>query len=421
MNESQDGRPTQVTIAAGAVIVGALLLFFSGFDSMVSLHSVDLRERLAEAVGSGSAHGLGITVDDLIRWIHVATLVSGGAAAAAAVLGWFALQRHRGARIALTAIAVVLLVCAPFLGSVLAAFVAAAIAMLWSGQARDWFAGRPVRRREPVSEAAGQATNPATDPGTDRTPGEGAVSWTADEPERAPQAPDPQAPDRQAPASPAPTHGFGDQPTSAPAFGQSGQAPQQPSYPAPQQQPVPYAGWQGWQDAPAPSLADRRPGGVVAACVLTWVFAGTSALVFAFVGAWLAVDPGRLVDRVASMQQFQDAGLSESMIQPVLWVAVAFYVAWSLAACVLAFFAWRRHSWARILLAVSAVGAVVLGAFAIPVSIVHMIACAVAAGLLLGGNSNRWFARRTLMPGPGHQQGPQQGPQQPMNRPPRPW
>jgi hypothetical protein len=158
---------------------------------------------------------------------------------------------------------------------------------------------------------------------------------------------------------------------------------------------------------------DQRPTAVVAACLLTWIFAGIAALVFVAFGAFLAVRPYDLVNRVEGMQAWQDAGLSASMIQPVLWAAVVFYVCWAAAACVLAFFAWRRHSWARILLVVSAIAAVVLGVFAIPVSLAHLAASAVAAGLLLGGSSNRWYARRTRLPGP--------GPQQPMGPPPRPW
>lgn len=397
MNESQQRRPTQVTIAAGAVIVGALLLFFSGFDSMDNLYTVDFRERVASTLASGTAHGLGLSVEEVIGWARVATLVTGAAAAAAAVLGWFALQRHRGARIALAVIGVVLVACAPLVGGALAAFVAVAIAMLWSGQARDWFAGRPVRK--PVSETVGPAR-------ADR-----ATAWTTEDSEPPAQVPPAPGTPARSPSSPPPTSGFGDVPTSAPVFGQAGPAPQQPSYPGPEQPGPYYPGWEAWQGAPAPSAVDRRPGGVVAACLITWLLSGASALVFAFVAVWLAAAPRELVDRIATTTQFQDSGLSQGMIQPVLWIAVAFYVGWSLAACVLAFFAWRRQSWARILLAVSAVGVVVLGAFALPVSIVHMAACAVTAGLLLGGASNRWYARRQPP------SGPPPGPQQPMGGP----
>jgi hypothetical protein len=140
--------------------------------------------------------------------------------------------------------------------------------------------------------------------------------------------------------------------------------------------------------------------------VLTWVFSTLTAAVFTLVALLLVAQPGRVVARVEQLRQWQDTGLSASAIQPLLWAAVAFYVAWSLAACLLAWFAWRRHSWARTLLVVSAVGAVVLGIFAFPVSALHVIVCGLVAGLLLGGNAGRWFAR---------------APRQQPARPPRAW
>ena len=77
-------------------------------------------------------------------------MVTGLCAAASAVLGFFVLQRHRGARIALSIIVVPILlanlVTAPLTGGLLGALIAAATVIMWTGPARDWFAGRPVRQ-----------------------------------------------------------------------------------------------------------------------------------------------------------------------------------------------------------------------------------------------------------------------------------
>jgi hypothetical protein len=54
------------------------------------------------------------------------------------------------------------------------------------------------------------------------------------------------------------------------------------------------------------------------------------------------------------------------------------------------------------------------GLFAVP----HVVAAVTAAGLLLGGNSNRWYARRPQLPGP-HPPADRQHAQPP--RPPRSW
>jgi hypothetical protein len=70
------------------------------------------------------------------------------------------------------------------------------------------------------------------------------------------------------------------------------------------------------------------------------------------------------------------------------------FLAWSAGACLLAYFAWRRQSWARWLLVACAAGAAVASVFAFPVSVVHITACAVAIGALLSRPAGLWFAAR---------------------------
>lgn len=368
-----------MTVAAAAVIGGALLLFASGFDALVNLQTVDQREHVASLLSSGSLRDLGLTVDELLGWMRLATLITGAAAAGAAVLGWFTLQRHRGARAALAVIAVILLLCAPLSGGFLAGFVVVAIAMLWSAQARDWFAGRPVRER------------PAFTAPESRRP-------QGDRPEVHREVP--------APAALLPWQG----------------PPQQPGHPVAPPAPAPSP-----EPSAVASAADRRPGGVVAACVLTWLFAGAAAALFVLAAVVMVLDPGRLtgqfVTEIQGSPQLQQAGVTPAMAPTLLWLVIAFYFGWSVAACVLAWLSWRRHSWARIVLVVSAFGVAALGMvallagglFAVP----HVFAAVTVAGLLLGGNSNRWYARRPQLPGANPQPRQQHGP--PPGPPPHTW
>lgn len=368
-----------MTVAAAAVIGGALLLFASGFDALVNLQTVDQREHVASLLSSGSLRDLGLTVDELLGWMRLATLITGAAAAGAAVLGWFTLQRHRGARAALAVIAVILLLCAPLSGGFLAGFVVVAIAMLWSAPARDWFAGRPVRER------------PAFTAPESRRP-------QGDRPEVHREVP--------APAALLPWQG----------------PPQQPGHPVAPPAPAPSP-----EPSAVASAADRRPGGVVAACVLTWLFAGAAAALFVLAAVVMVLDPGRLtgqfVTEIQGSPQLQQAGVTPAMAPTLLWLVIAFYFGWSVAACVLAWLSWRRHSWARIVLVVSAFGVAALGMvallagglFAVP----HVFAAVTVAGLLLGGNSNRWYARRPQLPGANPQPRQQHGP--PPGPPPRTW
>lgn len=401
-------------MAAAAVIGGALLLFFSGFDVLNNLQSVDTRERLAQMLGSGSAGGLGLTVDDLVRWMHAATLVTGAAAAAATVLGWFALQGHRGARLGLAAVAVVLLVCAPFSGGLLAGVVVVAIAMLWTGPARDWFAGRPIR--QPADRGSSVA---------DRV-----VAQQQSSDDRPPSPQTPQTPPVGTPPSaPPPSQGFGDRPVAGPAAvppgypaaAWPGSAPQQPaSYPSgPQPQETPPS----WPSGAPVQEEQRRPGTVVAACIITWAFSALALAGCAVLAFRLGSDASSLVSLVqrSYASTSPQTSLDPALIRSALWLGFAFYLAWALAACVLALLAWRRHQWARIVLIVSAVAAGLLGLVAAASSggllaLPHAVACAVVVGLLLGGRAGRWYQRVPRRPAPQTmQQPPGQG------RPPRAW
>ena len=195
-------RPRQLTMASWFVILGSVFLVASVYDSLTNLSSVDMRDEIGRVLDSGSGAGLGIGVDQALSIMRVALMVAGACAAAAAVLGVYVLQRHRGARVALSVVAVPLLLTAPFTGGLFGALVAAATLTLWTGPARDWFAGRPVREtpRQVAERRAGEAQERRT-----ATP-------PAAQPPRldAPSTPAPPAPSTASPSSaPGATQGFG--------------------------------------------------------------------------------------------------------------------------------------------------------------------------------------------------------------------
>jgi hypothetical protein len=81
-------------------------------------------------------------------------------------------------------------------------------------------------------------------------------------------------------------------------------------------------------------------------------------------------------------------------------------VLWCLAACALAVFAFLGHGWARIMLAISAIGAAVLSLLAVisfPGFLVLTLVAGAVAVLLFRGDSARWYAvarRRPALPPP---------------------
>ncbi len=375
-------------MAGGFVIGGSIFLVLTVFDALASLDSVDRREQLAELLSSPPLDGLGLTLADLLAGMRVGLPITAVCAAAAAVLGVFVLQRHRGARLALTVLSVPLLL-STFLtltGGFLGALVVAATLMLWSGPARDWFAGRPIRDLEPPARESRPGPWETTMPSArDRNQGQDPPSGPppADQNDNPPE-------DRDVPAAselttagsstaPVPTAGFGER-----------------LPPVAETQP---ATW-GPQTYAEVARGTAVPVTVKVACFLTWGFSGLVALLYLVVLFVLVLAQDRMVDLVVKSPEWQRANLDQDVLVPALWVGVLLFLGWALGACLLAWFAWRRHSWARWLLAVSAGATVLLGFFAFPVGVLHQLAAALAIAGLFSGAARAWYARGPWVPGP---------------------
>lgn len=375
-------RPRQLTMAAGFVIGGSALLVLTVFDTITRLHSVATHDEVAKMLASTTGAGLGISVSEALSAMRVGLMVAAACAAATAVLGVYALQRSRPARMALSVLAVPLLLTAPLTGGLLGALVAAAILLLWSGQSRDWFAGRPVRQL------------PAPPPRSAPPPPPSAPTA----PHESPWVPPPAAPfSTSAPsAAPGATTGFGERPA-----GLLGAPPA--------------------SDATWPPMAHAEvvpseavPVTVKVACVLTWVFSGMVALMYAGALVVLAADQSRMVGYVTKSGEWQRANLDPNLLAPVLWIGCLLFLGWALGACVLAWFTWRRHNWARWLLVVSAAVALVAALFAFPVGLLHQLAAGLTIAGLFGVRARAWFDRAPWAPGPPSQGGhAPRGPEQP--------
>ncbi len=359
-------RPGQVTFAGWGIAVASLMLLVSVFDSMANLRSVDMREQITEAVTSGSAKGLGLSVEDVTEILRWSLFVTGFAAVVAGILGVFVLQRNNGARIGLTAAAVPIvltaLVTAPFTGSFLGMFIAAGTTVLWTRPARDWFAGRQPVPREvpPMPELPPLPEFPA-----------------AASPAAPPTAP-PTAPPAGAPQPP-PTQGWGQVP------------PIGPPVPAPQA-PNPYGYYPPAPRAHVPRPPSARPGPVRLACLLTWVFTAITSVAFVGMLVAVAVDSDAILERMRDSPGW-DSVYEDYAIAATVMVSVVFLV-WCIAASVVAFFAWRRQQWAWILLLVSTGLAALVCLLGIPLSLVHLAAAATTFGALLSKPSRDWFSGR---------------------------
>lgn len=151
MPTTKPARPRQVTFAGWVIVVGSVLLVVSAFERVAGLHSLETREAIARFLSEPPGDGLGLSVDGARSILRALSLVAGAAAAAAAILGVQALGRSRSARVALTALAVPLLVGGMAAAGFVASLVVASVAMLWLQPAKDWFNGVSTPTTRPSS------------------------------------------------------------------------------------------------------------------------------------------------------------------------------------------------------------------------------------------------------------------------------
>lgn len=367
---AKPARPRQATVAAGLIMGGSLFVVLSVFERVSGLHSLETREAVQEFLGKPPGEGLGLSVQDVLDMLKVLSMVAGACATAAGILGFYVLQRSRGARLALSVLAVPLFLTGMAAGGFVSSVVAAAVVVLWMQPTRAWFDGKPPPER-PARPAASSRS-----------------------PERSPSqpTPPPTTPSTQAPVTPEP-------PSSEPRAWQGfGSSPARPTGPG-ASQVTEQAPEQVTEQAPPHDArgASRRPGGLVWACALTWAGAGLAAAGMALVVLVVLVAPEFVLDQVRRSPELEEQGLSDSTIRTSLVVTGVVVTVWSVLAAVLAGFAWRGAPWARIGLIVSAVLAGLLSLVSVltnPLSIVSLAACAATVVLLLRPEVREFFARR---------------------------
>lgn len=294
-------RPPQVTMAGWVTVVGSLFMIVNVFGVVSRLHSLDTRESVQDALAKDPLKGTGIDLQQALSLMHGTALVAGGTAAAAAILGWFVLQRNHHARIGLSVIVVPLFFSGLVAGGFVSAMIAVSVVMLWGRPARDWFNG---------------ITPPKATARNDR--------------DTAPWQP-PTPPPEQGPRS---FEGFGSTPTES-----------QPLSPNPDHQ--------AHQVAPRPASAGR-PREVVQACAFTWAMCGTAVLGLLMVLAGFALSPDLVKEVYESDSRFAESDISLTALRTAAIVLSIVLALWSAAAMVVAWFAFTGANWARIVLIVSA-------------------------------------------------------------------
>lgn len=341
-------RPGQATLGGWLIIAGSVVLILSAWQRISTLHTLEVQEEFQRILAEPPVSGTGLSITTLSTIVRILCMVAAGAATAATVLGFQALKRSTSARIALTCLAPLILVGGFATAGFFAPMVVAGIAMLWLQPTRDWFAGRAWAPRLVPPPRAGKpdpfAPQPPTTSTTPTTP-------------TAPTAP----------------------------TGQQVAAPQ------PRQLPPPALHPYGMTNRPAP---DRRPTGLIWACVLAWVGTALIAGGLLLVSVVMSVSGDQLFAEFERQRgPIEDLGVSRHDVQVGLYVMTAVVVPWCLVAAILAILAFLGRPWARIALAISsALAGVACLALTIanPLLVVVVAVCAVSTWLLLRSDVAAW-------------------------------
>ena len=352
-------RPPQVTVAAWMIMIGSVFVVLLVWDRIAGLHSVDTRKALEPLLDDQRIKDAGLQLNDLLALIRIGSMIAAGCATAMVVLGYQTLQRSRGARLALTVLAVPLFISGLATGGYVSSAVAAAVGTLWLGNARLWFQGKALPDGSP-SAVTHPAARPVWPPPYDSGPSSAAPGPTP------PQSGSPQA------AQPPPMPGWAE--------------------PAPSVWAPPPTSRYG---VPSPTAPLKRPVALVVACALTWAFTALAAAVFAMSIVLLAQNPDLILDKMHEQNpDLASQGVSDHLILVVCYVTCAVLVLWSVVAAVLAVLAFRRMRLALYGLLVSTAGAAVfclLGVLGSLIAALPLGAAIVTIGCLVRPEVRAWF------------------------------
>ena len=98
-----------MTLAAYTIMVGSVFVVLFVFETFANLHTLATREAVESFLAEPPGDGLGIGIEGALTAMRALGMVAAGCAAAAAILGYQVLKPNRVARIALTVLAVPLL------------------------------------------------------------------------------------------------------------------------------------------------------------------------------------------------------------------------------------------------------------------------------------------------------------------------
>lgn len=160
-------RPRSVTLACLYAGLGAAFLFLSLLNVLWDWGSITIQEQVAEALRTQPLSGLGLDLQnvlDALRWVLTAVVIG---SIAAMVFAVFAFRGDRSSQIGLTVLcglAALMFLASGLVGLLPAMVAVTCIALLWTPDARRFFAGDEQPLKLGAAPAVRQQRSPAAHP-----------------------------------------------------------------------------------------------------------------------------------------------------------------------------------------------------------------------------------------------------------------
>lgn len=289
-SENAPARPPQVTLFGWLVIVSGVLVVFSAWETIGSVGSLATTEILQTMREEPPFQG--VSLEWMREAYRISAIVAAGAAGGAVVFAVPAMGRDRLARVALSVLAIPVLLAGFVMGGLASTLLAVAAMMMWLQPSRDWFNGKdyvPPEPREPASHGSKAGAGPWAPP-------------TADQ-----------------------RHADGSTPAGLPAAGQPAAA------------------------------AGTRPAALLRACLLAGFFAAmTLALALMALVALVGDSAQMLAELRGQDPSLLNQGVTEQQLVVMVGVVLGLLAVWCAGVIVLTFKAQRGAEWARVTLLVAA-------------------------------------------------------------------
>lgn len=337
-SEKAPARPPQVTLFGWLVIVSGVLVVFSAWDAIGNVGSLATTELLQTMREEPPFRGVGL--EAMREAYRIAAIVAAAAAGGAVVFAVQTMKRDRTARVALSVLAVPVLIAGFVMGGFSSTLLAVAAMMMWLQPARDWFNGKDYVPPEPKEAAPRQAEA--------KTPA--AVGpW-------APPSSDHRHPDDSVPAG-------------LPPGGSS------------------------------PALAGPRPRALQRACLVAGFFSAMTLALALMALAGLITDSSALLSQLREQDPaLLNQGMSERQLLTLVGAVLALLALWCLGVIVLVFRAMRGAEWARVALVVAAGASGVFAlvtAFYSPWMVGVVVAALLTVALLVRREVVEWCRQRS--------------------------